>query len=47
MGSKTDVVNQFVAAADNDFNVVRMFAFGTQSGFALQGPLVGGAPQAA
>ena len=41
VGSKTDVTSQFDAAVDNDFNVVRMFAFGTQSGFALQSPLVG------
>lgn len=36
VGSRTDVTDQFDAAVDNSFNVVRIFGFGCAGGFGLQ-----------
>lgn len=41
VGSQADVGAQFDQAVDNGFNVVRIFGFGTQGGFALQSSQVG------
>lgn len=35
-GSKDDVLEQFDRAKQHNFNVVRMFGFGTKPGFGLQ-----------
>ena len=40
VGSQSDVTAQFDAAVKEGFNVVRIFAFGTEGGFALQTSLV-------